>query len=159
VKLSPHFELSELIRTDHRGYLDEQAATAPVDTLRALATTILEPIRVHFAAPVVVHSGYRCPGLNAAIGGSTSSQHMRGEAADLHVAGVAHEVVWRWIASESGIPFGQVILEGVQAGRPTWVHVSLGEPYRPRDRCREILTWDAARGYHRLDVAALRGPA
>ena len=148
--LSPHFTLAELIRTDHRGYLDEQAATAPVEALRALATTILEPIRVHFGAPVVVHSGYRCPGLNAAIGGSTSSQHMRGEAADLHVVGVAHEAVWRWIARDSGLPYGQVILEGVQAGRPTWVHVSLGEPYRPRYRCREAMTWSASAGYRRV---------
>ena len=148
--LSPHFPLAELIRTDHRGYLDEQAATAPVETLRVLCASILEPIRAHFGAPVVVHSGYRCRGLNTALGGSTSSQHLRGEAADLHVVGVSHEDVWRWIARDSGLPYGQVILEGVQAGRPTWVHVSLGEPYRPRDRCREAMTWSASAGYHRV---------
>ena len=144
--LSPHFTLAELTHTLQVAYAAENAAP-PADVLTALSalcTTLLEPLRGHFHAPVVVHSGYRCPGLNAAIGGATHSQHMLGQAADVHVDGVSLQEVFDWIR-HSGLPFGQVILEGHTPNAPSWVHLSLGEPWRPASICRQALTFDGTR--------------
>ena len=144
--LSPHFTFEELTLTTHRGLLEQNQdeARGRMDALRSLCSTLLEPLRAHFAAPVIVHSGFRCAALNAAIGGSPSSQHMLGEAADLHVNGVAHEDVWEWIWRESGLPFGQCLLEGHVRGVPSWVHLSLGEPWRPTRKNRQHFVLTAA---------------
>ena len=149
-RLSPHFTLGEMIATIRPEHRDAQlaGATLRLDALRALCTSILEPIREHVGGPVRVISGYRSPALNAAVGGSKRSQHMRGEAADIHLpAGVDLRETWEWIGWESGIPFGQVILEGQTPERPTWIHVSVGIPWRDPARCGEILTWSKPEGY------------
>ena len=154
IRLAPNFVLSELSRTEVRRYLDQnrqEAERPPVlDALRALATTLLQPLRNHHGAPVVVHSGYRCPDLNAAVGGSTKSQHRKGEAADFHVVGVALEDVWERIWRNSPLVFGQLILEGHQAGKPTWIHMSLGPPWRPAERSGEVFTFSDGAGYGRV---------
>ena len=149
MRLTPHFTLEELAVTNHRHYVAENMARASehLDSLRAVAA-MLEAVRAHFGAPVIVHSGYRCPELNAAIGGSPTSQHQKGEAADFHVSGVANMDTWRWIWKESGLHFGQLIAEGHAAGKPTWIHLSLGAPWRSPTRCGEVMTWDATHGYH-----------
>lgn len=135
--ITPHFSWEEMQITEHRTLLvrnaEELAANPKAqDAIRKLCETLLEPLRAHFGKPVVIHSGYRCPDLNAAIGGSSTSQHPKGEAADFHVVGVSLQEVFDWIRKESGLPFGQVILEGKI---PLWVHLSTGTK-------REALRWD-----------------
>ena len=58
--------------------------------------------------------------------------------------------VWEWIWKESGIEFGQLILEGWRDGEPSWIHLSLGEPYRPAHKCGQVMTWSRDRGYQRV---------
>jgi len=140
MQISPHFSLQELSRTDVRPLqaLNEQAAGGSnqvLHALRALAMTMLEPVREHFNAPVVVHSAYRSPALNKIVGGQPSSQHLLGEAADFHVVGVGLEAVFDWVRLDSGLLFGQVILEG----RPDWIHLSLGAPFRDGSKCGQAL--------------------
>lgn len=149
-RLSPHFTVGELIVTTRAGLRAEQAAGAAsrLEALRALCVDVLEPIRLRAGGPVQVVSGYRCPALNAAVCGSPKSQHLRGEAADIHLpAGVDIRETWEWIGWASGIRFGQLILEGEVPGRPTWIHVSLGMPWRDPSRCGNILTWSKPEGY------------
>jgi zinc D-Ala-D-Ala carboxypeptidase len=138
--LTPHFTLRELAVTTHREFLEENVAGAEgqVETLRKVCE-MLEVVRAHYDAPVSVHSGYRCLALNASIpGASSTSQHMKGEAADFHVYGEPLLDVWTWIKDESGLPYGQLILEGrAAAGQWGWIHLSLGEPWRPVRRCRQ----------------------
>lgn len=139
MKLSPHFTLSELTRTSSGLY-----NSPTIDKIRALTvlcSTLLEPVRNRFG-PVSIHSGYRGPEVNAKIGGSKTSQHMRGEAADFHCPGATLEHVMRWIVVESGLSYGQVILEGHTKGEPTWIHLSLGAPYRLGSACMQALTFD-----------------
>jgi hypothetical protein len=57
------------------------------------------------------------------------------------VPGHRLEDVFAWIVKESGLPFGQAILEGPN-GKVSWIHISLGEPWRAKDRSRQALTWD-----------------
>lgn len=129
MRLSPNFTLAEMERsqTALRLGLDNRAPQEAVERLGALCAHVLQPIRDHFGA-VHISSGYRGPALNARIGGSRRSQHLRGEAADIVIAGVTPIEVCRWIEG-SRIPFDQLIYEG------DWTHVS----YSPRTR-RQVLT-------------------
>lgn len=155
-KLSPHFSFFEMTQTTHRKYLDKNREVFK-DTLKlakgaALCSMALEPIREHFASPVIINSGYRCKELNTAIGGSKTSQHLEFEAADFYVVGHKLEDVFEWIHTDSGIRFGQVILEGISSGKPTWIHLSLGAPWRAQEKCGQVYTWNAADGYKLIKI-------
>ena len=84
---------------------------------------LLQCIREHFGKAVTITSGYRTPAHNAKVGGSKSSQHLLGRAADIRVAGVSVEDVAAY--AESLMPdWGGVGRYPVKAGRATgWVHV------------------------------------
>lgn len=151
---APHFSWFELTVTEHRSFL-EQNREIDIETQHsgeALAG-MLETIRMFFNRPLIVHSAYRCPPLNRAIGGSSSSQHMLFQAADFHVSGVGLETVFQRIRM-STIQFGQLILEGPDPakGLSSWVHCSLGSPWRRVELCREVLYYSTRTGrYLRLD--------
>jgi len=145
-KVTEHFSWSELCLTEHRDYVELNAKLLEADdearrALYELCRTLLEPVRKRFG-PVIVHSAYRCAALNTEIGGSVTSQHINGEAADFHCLTASLTEVFDWIRRHPGLPFGQVILEG---RIPSWIHLSLGEPWRPRSACRQILRWDGAK--------------
>jgi uncharacterized protein YcbK (DUF882 family) len=87
-QLSPHFSLKEMVRsaTAERDEAlkreQERPSDAVLDCLQYLVTASLEPMRLGIAAPVQITSGYRCERVNTLVGGSATSQHCRGEAAD-----------------------------------------------------------------------------
>ena len=110
-------------------------------TLVALAA-MLQRVRDGFNRALVVHSGARCPDLNAAVGGRPDSQHLLCQAADFHVDGVPLQEVYDWIV-HSDLRYGQCLLEGVTGAPPSWIHLSLGEPWRALDRSREHMQIDA----------------
>lgn len=147
-RLAPNFTLAEFVRTNHRSLYEANAAEALgyLEPLRETAA-MLQLIRNRFGRPVILHSGFRGEALNTAIGGSSTSQHRKGEAADFHVHGVGLYEVFAWVRDESGLPYGQLILEGSIPDQPTWLHLSLGEPWRALDRCRQAMTWDRVNGY------------
>ena len=132
VRVSPNFTLAELTVTDHRRFLATQADPPPQvrANLLRLAVDILEPMRT-IAGPLRVNSGWRCPGLNAAIGGSWTSYHMDGLAADVFptVMGLREAFV-KLGASE--VPFDQAIYE---FGR--WLHVQA--PRHGKEPRRQML--------------------
>jgi len=144
VNLSTHFTLSELTRTSS-GQPNVPNA-AETKALVALCSSLLEPVRAKFG-PVSIHSGYRSKAVNEVIGGSKTSQHMKGEAVDFHCPAAKLEDIMRWIVTESGLHYGQVILEGHTAGEPTWIHLSLGAPWRVGSQCQQALTFDG-KSYH-----------
>ena len=122
MQLSDHFSLAEMTRTSVRGLLNAPGEIE-VARLRALCLNVLEPVRERFG-PVVVHSGFRAPAVNAAVRGAAKSQHVRGEAADFHVIGVDFFTVARFITTV--LDFDQLILEfcdpsGFGGG---WIHCS-----------------------------------
>jgi len=134
---TPHFSWGEMTATSHA---DLEAANRmeamPFALALAATAAMLEVVRSRFDRPIRVHSGFRGPSLNAAVGGSATSQHLRGEAADFSIRGVRLEDVADWIVDDSGLAYGQVLIEG-RGGVPSWIHLSLGEPWRARERCRE----------------------
>ena len=84
---------------------------------------LLQCIREHFGKPITITSGYRTAAHNAKVGGSKSSQHLLGRAADIQVAGVSPDAVAAY--AESLMPtWGGVGRYPVKAGRAKgWVHV------------------------------------
>lgn len=128
IHLSPHFTLDELTFSQTAERLGLNNDPGP-EVLAALKRTALglEAVRVRLGgAPILVSSGYRAPPVNAAVGGSPSSQHMRGEAVDFTAPrfGVPRQIVDA--LADSDVPYDQLILE---FGR--WVHISFsGNPRR-----------------------------
>jgi len=96
----------------------------------------LQPVRDHYARGVKVNSGYRAPEVNAKVGGSKTSDHCKGMAADIEIPGVPNHELAEWISKN--LPFTQVILEFYTPGVPDsgWVHVS----YDPADLKKQELT-------------------
>lgn len=85
------------------------------DSIQALTENVLQPLRDAWGKPLKVNSGYRCKALNAAVGGVPTSQHVKGEAADI---AAGDPVKLARLAVKLGLPFDQMILY------PTFVHFS-----------------------------------
>lgn len=85
------------------------------DSILALTENVLQPLRDVWGKPLKVNSGYRCKALNAAVGGVPTSQHVKGEAADI---AAGDPVKLARLAVKLGLPFDQMILY------PTFVHFS-----------------------------------
>jgi len=126
MKLSANFQLSELVKsqTAERKGIPNNPSPAHIDNLKALCVNVLQPIRSHFEAPVMISSGYRSPELCIAIGSKITSQHATGNAADLEIPGVDNKVLATWI--KENLEYDQLILEFYRDGEPDsgWVHVS-----------------------------------
>jgi zinc D-Ala-D-Ala carboxypeptidase len=142
--LSTNFSLSELTRTSSK---ISNAPTSPIiiDNLRALCMYVLEPVRKHFNKPIIIHSGYRSPAVNNAIGGSKTSQHMKGEAVDFHINGYSVFEVAEWISTKE-IDYDQLILENFVPGITTsgWVHCS----YSKKNRFQNLTKFKGSKIYH-----------
>lgn len=136
--LSKHFTLAEFTRsqTATRRGISNRPTPAHLEAMKLLCERVLEPVREHFGRPVRITSGYRSAALNRAIGGASSSQHSKGEAADFEIPGIDNRAVAKWI--EANLQFDQLILEGAKRNDPNagWIHVSYS-----RDRARRsVLT-------------------
>lgn len=144
MKLSPHFSLAELVRSDTATRLGIDN-TPPPELLPRLimVAEMLERIRSTLNSPVIVTSGYRCEQLNAAIGGVTSSDHSRGHAADIVAPGFGTptQVATLLAPLVATLGIGQLILEGFRrpgGRRSEWVHVSTRAPEKPINRVLTI---------------------
>jgi len=118
--LSEHFSLSELTVTNTG--LPNTPTTSQIQNLKRLAET-LEEVRALFNLPLVVTSGFRSEAVNKKVGGSKTSAHAYGCAADFTVKGKSVREVCEAI-KKSGIKFDQLIDEG------TWIHLSVDSRYR-----------------------------
>lgn len=124
-----YFSIAELCRSNTavRLGIDNSPSEIVRVNLEALVENVLDPLRAKWGAPIIVTSGYRCPALNKAVGGATSSQHMIGMAADIHTLSDSRADNMRLLRLllNSGIVVDQVISENIDAqGRPDWIHVS-----------------------------------
>lgn len=130
MKLSPNFSLHELTKSETalRLNLDNTPTDQIVANLKTLTVNVLQPVRNYFQKGVKVNSGYRSPELNKTIGGSATSDHCRGCAADIEIPGVPNYELALWI--KENLKFKQLILEFYTLGIPDsgWVHVSY-DPY------------------------------
>lgn len=123
-----YFELDEFLHSSvakEKG-IDNTPTFEIVEHLAELTEQILDPLRAAYGAPICVNSGFRCPKLNAAVGGVPTSAHLRGYAADLVPAhgnvDTFFTFVQMWL-TKTGRRFDQLIIE--RAGSIKWVHFGL----------------------------------
>jgi hypothetical protein len=122
MNLSENFTLAELIRTSTG--LDNTPNEAQIENLRLLCVNVLQPARDALGV-IKITSGFRAPAVNAKIGGAPSSQHVKGQAADLMMSGGQKKLL-DWIIAN--LEFDQIISEFPDKnGNPAWVHVSFAE--------------------------------
>lgn len=88
--------------------------------LKDLINNVLDPLREAYGHPITVTSGYRSPRLNAAVGGVKTSQHQKGQAADITAGSPAENKKLFDLARELNLPFCQLIDEK----KYKWVHIS-----------------------------------
>lgn len=132
--MGKYFNIAELTKSDTatKKKINNQPTKQIETNLNQLVDNILDPLREAYGEPIIVSSGYRCPELNKAVGGATSSQHTLGQAADIHTKSNTKEANKKLFDLIKGLklPYDQLINEyGYK-----WVHVS----YSPRNR-RQIL--------------------
>ena len=109
--------------TNGSGSDDEAKSSSILANIKNLCEVVLEPLRQQVNEPVIISSGYRCPQLNRAVGGSPTSQHMTGEACDIHHSDP--QKLRDWFAILQRGEFDQLIWER-SSPRSThyWIHVS-----------------------------------
>ena len=123
-RLTPHFSLREFVisGTAVRHGIDNTPPPDAVKRLEALCRNVLEPLRQRFGA-IRITSGYRCESVNRLVGGARTSQHMRGEAADINVSGREQgERMYEYIRTR--LDYDQLILEQRRKTGTRWIHVS-----------------------------------
>lgn len=116
-----YFTIEELSRstTAQSKGIDNKPDAGQTASLTALVDNVLDPLREKFGQPIIVNSGFRCPALNRAVGGAATSQHTKGEAADIDTGTRAgNKELYEIIRKE--LPFDQLIDEK----NFSWVHVS-----------------------------------
>ena len=137
VRLSKNFSLQEYTKsqTATRQGLDNTPNEEHLASATALFENVVQKVRDHFGV-TVINSGYRGPALNTAVGGSSKSQHCKGEAVDIECPGTGNYDVAKWI--EDNLAFDQLILEFYTPGIPDsgWVHVS----YKSEGNRKSVLT-------------------
>ena len=127
MNLTTNFTLAEMTASQvaSRNGLNNNPTAGQIENLKKLCESILQPIRNHYDAPVIVSSGFRSPELCIRIGSSIDSQHAKGQAADIQVVGIDNKALAKYI--KENLDFDQLILEfykeeeGPHSG---WVHVS-----------------------------------
>jgi hypothetical protein len=138
MNLSANFTLKELTKSDTatRLGLDNTPDDEALENLKTLCEMVLQPVREHYGKSVSVNSAYRSPESNAAVGGSKTSDHCKGMAADIEIVGVANADLAQWIMDN--LEYTQLILEFYTPGIPDsgWVHVS----YDPNNLKKQELT-------------------
>lgn len=125
-----HFTIQELSKSTKADLLriDNTPPENIAKSLEALIDNVLDPLREAWGAPIQVTSGYRCPAVNKAVGGSATSQHVLGEAADIRAipnTRTNNKKLYGLI-KKLGLPVDQCINEYDYS----WIHVSYG----PRNR-------------------------
>ena len=140
MKLSKNFSLAEFEYSDTAKSLriHNKAPMHTIDRMIELCQTILEGIRIGVGEPILITSGYRSPALNKAVKGSRSSQHMKGEAADITCKRSTVADIMK-VAIMQDLPYHQLIDEF-----DSWVHVSIApKGQKPR---KEILRFRKQKG-------------
>ena len=125
-----YFTIRELIKstTAIKRHIDNSPSKEIERSLTALVEKVLDPLREAYGKPIIVTSGYRCPRLNAIVGSTPSSQHVKGEAADIKSVQDTPEENKKLfdLIVKLGLPFDQLINEH----NYDWVHVSYGARHR-----------------------------
>lgn len=138
MNLTANFTLHELTKSETalRMDIENTPNEEQIKNLRLVCEKVLQPVRDYFGKGVKVNSAFRCAELNRAANGSVTSDHVKGQAADIEIPGVANAELAQWIMDN--LEYTQLILEFYTQGIPDsgWVHVS----YDPNNLKKQELT-------------------
>ena len=128
-----YFSFHEFERSDtaYRHGIDNTLPDKLKGNVAVLVDKVLDPLREAWGKPIAVTSGYRCAALNKAVGGSATSHHCKGMAADLTTGNRVENRKLFQLIMDLKLPFTQLIDEK----NFQWVHVSLD----PEDVKRQVL--------------------
>ena len=125
-----YFTIQEMTRsaTAKRYGISNKPNEEQKANLKKLVENILDPLRQRWGAPIIVDSGYRCQRLNKIVGGSSTSQHLLGQAADIRTVSDTPEENRKLfnLIINMHLPYDQVIDEYGY----NWIHVSYGPRHR-----------------------------
>lgn len=128
-----NFTIQELIAsaTAEAKKINNDPTPEAAENLKLLVDNVLDPLRDAYGKPIRVNSGYRSPALNKAVKGSKTSQHVKGQAADITAGSKQENKKLFELAQELNLPYCQLIDEK----NFSWVHIS----YDPNNVKRQIL--------------------
>ena len=137
-----YFNLCEMTRSDtaRRLGIDNTPSDEIKKNLTLFIEKVLDPIREDWGGPISVSSGYRCPELNAKVGGAKTSGHLYGYCADLQVKGDLRKFsnfVIEWM-KDHHMKFDELLFE--KSGNVTWLHFCwIGKNGKQRMKCFDII--------------------
>ena len=140
-----YFSLAEMTRSDtaKRLGIDNTPSDKIKNNLTLFINTVLDPIREDWGSPIIVSSGYRCPELNARVGGAKTSGHQYGYCADLQVKGGMKKIrelanfIFEWMKDHK-MKFDELLFE--HSGGVTWLHFCwIGKDGKQRMKCFDII--------------------
>ena len=135
--ISKHISYKEGVRsnTATRRGIDNTPNNEQLDCMEKIAEEVFEPLRAYVGGPIKINSFFRCPELNKAIGGSSKSQHCKGQAMDIDdtFGRMTNAEMYHFIKEH--LDFDQMIWEFGDDDNPDWVHVSYVSPEDNRNRC------------------------
>ena len=135
--ISEHVSYKEGVysNTATRRGIDNTPNDEQLDNMELIANEVFEPLRVWVDGPIKINSFFRSPDLNTAIGGSSKSQHCKGQAMDIDdTFGKATNAEMYSFIKEN-LDFDQMIWEFGSDDNPNWVHISYVSEDKNRRRC------------------------
>ena len=137
MKISNHISYKEgtYSNTAIRRGIDNTPNEEQLSNMQLIANEVFEPLRTYAGGPIKINSFFRSPELNTAIGGSSKSQHCKGQAIDLDdtFGNMTNAEMYEFIKEH--LDFDQIIWEFGDDKNPNWVHVSYVSPEENRNRC------------------------
>ena len=151
MRLSKNFTLSEITKSNTATRLNIKNAPSQehLNNMQMLIRDLIQPMR-DALGPIRVSSGYRSPALNRAIGGSSKSQHCKGQAVDIQFfkkGEMCNKEIYDWVIKE-GIEFDQMINEFDYA----WIHISLKDKENRKQILEAYKDADGDTAYNLADV-------
>ena len=135
--ISKHISYRESVysNTATRRGIDNNPNDEQLENMELIAKEVFEPLRDWVDGPIKINSFFRSPELNTAIGGSSKSQHCKGQAMDIDdtFGRVTNAEMYHWIKDH--MDFDQMIWEFGNDDNPNWVHISYVSPEEIRNRC------------------------
>lgn len=136
-KISKHISHREGVYsiTAQRLGLDNKPNDEQLECMGTIASKVFEPLREFVGGPIKINSFFRSPELNKAIGGSTKSQHCKGQAIDIDdtYGRASNAEMFKWV--RENLNYDQMIWEFGDDNNPAWVHISYVSPEDNRNRC------------------------